>query len=90
LTRLLSIKEYQDLADTTLKIGREFDNWFTNDFADTTMLSDARFPQFKNTTQWYNGVAYGIMSRFRHFQKRKNRTSPGVDTIKRIYNAGIK
>jgi hypothetical protein len=90
LTRLLSIKEYQDLADTTLKIGREFDQWFTNDFADTTMLSDARFPQFKNTTQWYNGVAYGIMSRFRHFQKRKNRTSPGVDTIKRIYNAGIK
>jgi len=93
LARLLSLDEYSDMAKPETKIGADFEQWFVEQFGMNHRISDARFNEYKNTMQWFNGVAYGIAQRFRHYQKRMHRTSseriPKIELIEKIYKDGI-
>lgn len=89
VTRLISLKEYRDYGDTTTQMGREFEAWFTEVVADVYQITDLRFNEYKNTAQWYNGVAYGLAQKFKHYQTRHNRKSVSLKVIKSIYEAGF-
>jgi hypothetical protein len=89
VTRLLSLTDYADLGDCDTNIGIQFEQWFTKNLADSHQLSELRFNEYKNTSQWYNGVAYGLAKKFSHYQKRKNRAGINLKVVKAIYEAGI-
>lgn len=89
VTRLLSLKEYAEYADSDTTLGKQFEEWFTGSLADNHQLTELRFNLYKNTSQWYNGVAFGLAKKFSHFQKRRNRKSIPISVIKDIYEAGI-
>jgi len=89
LTRLLSLKEYESYGDVTTTLGKQFEAWFIKTLADGHQLSELRFNEYKNTSQWYNGVAYGLARKFKHYQTRKNRKSISLKLIKDIYENGI-
>lgn len=89
LTRLLSLKEYEDYGDNETILGKQFEEWFTGSLADTHRLTELRFNQYKNTSQWYVGVAYGLAQKFAHYQRQKNRKAVSIKLIKDIYEAGI-
>ena len=89
VTRLLSLKEYADYGDSNTTLGKQFEEWFTGSLADNHQLTELRFNVYKNTSQWYNGVAFGLAKKFSHFQKRRNRRSIPISVIKDIYEAGI-
>lgn len=89
VTRLLSLKEYEAYGDVTTTLGRQFEAWFIGSLADNNQLSELRFNEYKNTSQWFNGVAYGLARKFKHYQTRKNRKSVSLRVIKAIYMDGI-
>jgi hypothetical protein len=90
LTRLLSLKEYEVYGDTDETLGKQFEDWFTGSLADNHQITELRFNQYKNTSQWFNGVAYGLCKKFKHYQTRRKCESISTKIMKDIYEAGIK
>ena len=89
LTRLLSLKEYADFGDTDTKRGQQFEEWFQEIMPNSFPLTALRFNEFKNTSQWYNGVAYGLAKNFKYFLKRSAKEIVDIRIIEEIYKNGI-
>lgn len=90
LTRLITIPEYSDLAHPETKLGSDFKEWFTRFVPPMMQISQLGFAQYRNTSRWYDGVAYGLYQMFRHNQDANNRRVPDLRTIEKIYRKGIK
>jgi len=90
LTRLLSHMSYQELSDPLNKVSEEFEDWFTDYIPEGHQITELGFAQYRNTNNWYDGVAYGLIKKFAHYQRNKNRYVPSVDAMEKIYKAGIK
>jgi hypothetical protein len=84
LTKLLSMSAYADLSNMKKLQGQRFDHWFTNVFAESHSYRDATFPDYRNG-QWYNGIAYGILKKFRHYMSRNDWPVVALDPIRSIY-----
>ena len=89
LTRLITINEYKTLANTTLEVGKRFETWFTTILPNTKSIQQTNFKKYRNTTQWYNGVAYGLYQLFKVYMSNNEWTCPATKTIKDIYLAGV-
>jgi hypothetical protein len=89
LTKLLSLKEYADFGDTDTNIGQQFENWFQEIIPNSYPLIELRFNEFKNTSQWYNGVAYGLAKKFKYFQNKNKLEKVDIRIIRDIYENGI-
>jgi hypothetical protein len=87
--KLLSINEYKILGNKELGIGLRFEVWFTTILPNTKTIQQTNFKKYRNTTQWYNGVAYGLYQLFKVYMSNNGYTCPAVKTIKEIYEAGV-
>ena len=88
-TRLVTINEYKTLLNNQLEIGNRFDVWFTTILPNTKTIQQTNFKKYRNTTQWYNGVAYGLYQLFKVYMSNNGYPCPAVKTIKEIYEAGV-
>lgn len=90
MTRLLSHSSYRDLMNPAEKVSAEFEDWFTNYIPDGHQISELGFAQYRNTSKWYDGVAYGLIRKFAHYQRNKNRWHPPVEPMEEVYKKGMK
>jgi hypothetical protein len=89
-TRLITLDAYKTLGNTQLEIGKRFETWFTTILPNAKTLKQTNFKKYHNTTQWYNGVAFGLYELFYVFIKNNEWTCPPIKTVKEIYEAGIR
>jgi hypothetical protein len=87
--RLVTINEYKVLLNKQLEIGNRFETWFTTILPNTKTIQQTNFKKYRNTTQWYNGVAYGLYQLFKVYISNNGFSCPAVKAIKDIYEAGI-
>ena len=90
MTRLLSHSSYKELTDPAEQVSEEFEDWFINFVPQLMQISELGFAQYRNTSKWYDGVAYGLYRMFAHYQRNKNRWTPPVEPIEKVYKAGFK
>jgi len=90
MTRLLSHSSYPELTDPEHKVSRQFDEWFTIFLPQFLQISELSYQQYRQSTKWYDGVAYGLMRAFGHYQRNKNRWSPSLDPIEKTWEKGWK
>ena len=88
-TRLVTINEYKTLLNKNLEIGNRFETWFTTILPNTKTITQTNFKKYRNTTQWYNGVAYGLYQLFKVYMSNNGYVCPAVKSIKDIYEAGV-
>jgi hypothetical protein len=88
-TRLVTINEYKTLINNQLEIGTRFDTWFTTILPNTKTIQQTNFKKYRNTTQWYNGVAYGLYQLFKVYMSNNGYVCPAKKVIQEIYEAGI-
>lgn len=88
-TRLVTIKEYQSLIDPTSTIGKDFEYWFTTLLKVSCEIKDTNFKKYRNTTQWYNGVAFGLYELFSKYMKSEEKRFPSIRVVKKIYEDGV-
>lgn len=89
-TRLVTMKEYNGLLDTSSALGKDFEFWFTERLHDSHELKDTNFRKYRNTTQWFNGVAFGLYEVFVKFMKARDKKNyPSIKAIKKVYEDGI-
>ena len=90
LTRLLSHSSYPELSDPDNKVSQQFEEWFTVFVPQMMQISELSYQQYRNSSKWYDGVAYGLMKAFGHYQRNKNRWYPPVEPIEQTYKKGFK
>jgi hypothetical protein len=88
-TRLVTMKEYEALLDTNAPVGKDFDFWFTKILKTSCEIKDTNFRKYRNTTQWYNGVAFGLYELFSKYMKSEEKKYPSIKAIKKVYEDGI-
>ena len=91
ITFLLAHPTYKILGDTSVKVGKDFEEWLTKAVPMFHSLNDLKFKQYRNNPNWSKGIAYGIMKAFAKFQRNHSRTAaPAIREIKEIYESGFK
>lgn len=88
-TRLVTMKEYKDLLNQSSPLGKDFEFWFTKLLKTSCEVKDTNFRKYRNTTQWYNGVAYGLYELFVKYMKSEEKKYPSIKAIKKVYEDGI-
>jgi hypothetical protein len=89
LTRLLSLKSFNSLSNSRLVNGQRFEQWFAG-LPQNLSIGDLKFKQYHNTSNWYNGTAYGMAKKFRRWQSVNGYPLIGLTEITDIYKKGIK
>jgi hypothetical protein len=91
LVFLLSLSDYKILGNKTVKVGQEFEEWFTKAVPMFHTLSDLKFKKYRANPAWYKGVAYGLVKSFAKFQRNHSRTAPpAIAPLKKLYESGFK
>jgi len=89
LTRLFTLKKYEDQGNPDTELGKLFHEWFTQILAPGHKLAELNFPEYHNTNVWHNGVAYGLQEKFNHWLDRLGHKRVHIKQIRDIYRAGI-
>lgn len=85
LSRLFGLSEYKDIGDPGTRIGRDFRAWIKG-LADAGITQkQLEFRNLRNAGPWYDACAYGVARQFLKNQRRQNKASVKIETIKHIW-----
>jgi len=86
MVRLLSLKSYAGLMNRSVTLGKKFDEWFVNHFADNHTYKQST-QIVTRTDPWCNSIAYGIYSKFWDWMRRQGKVHhcPAKTEISNLY-----
>ena len=87
LSRLFGLEEYKDIGDPGTRIGRDFRAWIQSLANNGISQRQLEFRSLRNNGPWYDACAYGIARQFLKNQRRLNKASVKIETIKTIWEA---
>jgi hypothetical protein len=90
LSRLFSLKDYNDFGDPTTANGKQFINWLTTLASAGVGQKTLEFKKLRNAGPWYDAAAYGLCRAFLKQQRGIGRKVPKVAQIKAIYDSHFK
>lgn len=89
LTKLFTLKKYEDQGNPDTEIGQLFYEWFTQNVPGNYKPIELNFAEYHNTNVWHNGVAYGLQKKFNIWLDNKGHNRVPIKQIQDIYKAGI-
>lgn len=90
LSRLFGLDEYKDIGDPGTRIGRDFRSWIKALADNGISQRQLEFRSLRNNGPWYDACAYGVARQFLKNQRRQNKASVKIETIKAIWEAPAK
>ncbi len=89
LTRLFTLKKYEDQGNPDTELGKLFYEWFTENVPCNYKPVNLNFAEYHNTNVWHNGVAYGLQKKFNIWLDHKGHKRVPIKQIQDIYQSGI-